>query len=180
DRRLVQMALDDVEVLRELGENQGLGTLTLELFQTFQQDLELRAESTLLAGIEQARVTGSLSQTEQAGEQHGRALLVVPLRGGLRILVAQLSVKLLVPPPLRRTKLDVQGLLDPRGQVGFYLVLGAPEHEGLDEAFDDLALRGVEGARLAKGLRAQPGLDAEPGIYEIQERPQLAEVVFDG
>ena len=123
-----------------------------------------------------------LSQTQQRLEHVDRlppdgSRLVVD-RGQERrpVVIAQLVVIL----SLLGAQLDVNGLLGPRRKFLEHLGLAATEDEGLDRLRDQFEFRTLAGGagRLDEITEASRPTE-HPRIEELEERPELAQVVLD-
>src|SRR5690606_25084512 len=93
DRRdavAVELPLDEVEVLGELGEDQRLRALVLQLDEALHEQGQLAARTRSEPGLEQTLVAGRLSESQEAGEQHRRAALYAQGSDRLRVLATEL------------------------------------------------------------------------------------------
>ena len=148
-----------------------------DLLDVAEQRVELGAVLLAAALVDEPGVAGGLAEAEQRLEHlHLRAVQaprIDAVEQGLAVVIAQLVVAL----ALLGGQVAVEGLLQLLRQLAGDLLLRAAEDEGAEGAAEETA-GGLVGVGVAAGLEG-PARAEHPGVEELEQAPQLAEVVLD-
>ena len=178
--RSSRLLAHDREQARELGEDERLLALLPQARELLEQHLQLGARVAAALRVDERGVARGLPQPEERLEHVDLgslepALLHLLLEGGA-VVGAQRHVERL----MRAREVDHHRLLGAIGQVLRDLPLGAPQDEGAQRAGEQRDRLGRGAAVAALGDRAERGGAAEhAGVQELEERPELAQVVLD-
>jgi len=123
---------------------------------------------------------GGLAKAEQRFEDvHlglGQAVAVDALEERGAVIFAEFVVEF----ALRSVEFAIEGLFEARWEVAGDLFLGSAEDEGAQRLGENQAGVGVGIAERGLGVDEDRGGAEHSGVEEIEERPEIAEVVLDG
>ena len=123
---------------------------------------------------------GGLAETQKGFEDLDFGAVETLAVDCLQEFLAIVGAEVVVELALGGFQFAVEGLLVFGGEVGGDLLLGATEDEGAEGAGEHGACRFVGVAEGAVGATEDGGVAEHSGVEEIEEGPEIAEVILHG